>query len=209
MRRAKDAGFTLLEILIALFVFTILALMMTGALRGVIRTQAGTEHSAERVRVLQIVLVRMSRDIEQVVNRPVKNAVGKETPAFYGTPEGFSFTHNGIVSLSDKVKRSTLQRAQYLWKDGTLWRMAWKVLDQVPDSPKPSQRDVLNDVASVYFQYLDRNNVFHKNWPVPGRSSEPLPRAVRITLNIADWGKIEQLYVIPAQVKKNTSAPKS
>ena len=198
----KAAGFTLLEILIALFVFTILALMMSGALRTVINAQAGAEHHAERMRHLQIVLVRMSRDIEQIVNRPVKTAVGKEAPAFLGTAEGFAFTHNGIASLSDKVKRSELQRAQYIWKDGTLWRMVWPVLDQAPDSPKPTQREVYNNITSVRFEYLDRKKRFHKNWPVQGRSSEPLPRAVRVNLTIADWGKIQQLYVIPAQVSQ-------
>lgn len=203
--RIKGAGFTLLEILIALFVFTILSLMMAGGLRTVIRAQAGAEESAERVRYLQLVLVRMSRDVEQIVNRPVKTAAGKETPAFLGTPEGFAFTHNGIVSLSDEVKRSSLQRAQYLWKEGALWRLAWPVLDQAQNSPKPSQRVVLNNVDSARFEYLDRNKRFHKNWPVPGRSSEPLPRAVRVIFNIADWGKIQQIYVIPAQVIQNVS----
>lgn len=206
----KQRGFTLLEILIALFVFTILSVMMTGALRTVINAQSGAERNAARVRHLQIVFVRMARDIEQVVNRPVKTAVSKDSPAFLGTPEGFAFTHNGIAGPNGRAKRTTLQRAQYIFKDGVLWRMAWEVLDQSSNSPKPYQRDVLNNVTNVRFSYLDKNKRFHQNWPVKGRSSEPLPSAVRVRLTVADWGKVEQLYVIPVQVNNQaSSAPKS
>src|SRR5437762_2019018 len=91
------AGFTLLEILIALFIFTILSFLLTAALRTVINAQSGTEDKALRLRELQMILLTMSRDIEQTVNRPITNAVGKEEAAFVGTENGFVFTHTGFA----------------------------------------------------------------------------------------------------------------
>jgi general secretion pathway protein J len=198
MQINRHSGFTLLEILVALFVFTILSMMMTGALRSVINTQSGTERSAARIRDLQIALVRMSRDVEQIVNRPVRNANGSEASAFFGTPKGFAFTHGGLAGSGQR--HQVLQRTQYSYNQRGLWRLVWDVLDQAPNSPKPSQREVLANVNAAKFEYLDDKHAAHGEWPVSGSSSQPLPRAVRITLTITDWGTIRQTYVIPAQV---------
>lgn len=46
MRRHNMNGFTLLEVLIALFVFTILSVMLMSALHNIINYVAGTEKSA-------------------------------------------------------------------------------------------------------------------------------------------------------------------
>lgn len=200
------SGFTLLEILIALFIFTIVSLMMAGGLHTVITAQSGTEQSALRLRELQIVLVRMARDVQQAVNRPVKTASDQDSSAFYGTPRGFAFTHGGMAGQSSQ--HQVLQRAQYIWGKKGLWRMAWDVLDQTAKSPKPSQRRVLDNVKEARFEYMDAKQVFHKSWPVNGQANQPLPRAVRITLTIEDWGTLKQMYVIPAETAaQNTPAP--
>lgn len=202
MRRNQYSGFTLLEILVALFVFTILAMMMTGALHTVITAQSGSERNAERLRNLQIVFVRMQRDLSQVVNRPVKTSNGQDASAFFGTPRGFAFTHGGMAGQANQ--QQVLQRAQYIFSHQGLWRMVWDVLDQSSNSPKPNQREVLANVSEAHFEYLDNKNVFQKNWPVPGKADQVLPRAVKISLTISDWGTVTQLYVIPAQAVTNT-----
>jgi general secretion pathway protein J len=190
-------GFTLLEILISLFIFTILSIMMAGALHSVINVQSGAERSALRLREMQMVLIRMSRDVEQTVNRPVKTANDQDASAFYGTTRGFAFTHSGMAGAS--TQNQVLERAQYIWGKNGLYRMAWDVLDQAEKSPKPSQRLLLDTVTDAYFEYMDDKKKFHKDWPVNGVSNQPLPRAVRINLTVKDWGIIKQTYVIPAQ----------
>lgn len=206
MLNKRNSGFTLLEILIALFIFTIVSLMMAGGLHTVITAQSGAERNALRLRELQIVLVRLARDVEQTVNRPVKTADDKDASAFYGTPRGFAFTHGGMAGQSSQ--HQVLQRAQYIWGQNGLWRMAWDVLDQTAKSPKPSQRRVLDNVTEARFEYMDAKQVFHKDWPVSGQANQPLPRAVRITLTIEDWGTLRQIYVIPAETAaENMAAP--
>lgn len=205
MRRNLQAGFTLLEILIALFIFTILSVMMAGGLRTVIDAQSGSERSAERLRELQLVLVRLSRDVEQTVNRPVKMRDGHDTPAFYGTGRGFAFTHGGMAGQSQQ--HQVLQRAEYIWTGQTLWRMVWSVLDQAANSPKPNQRKVLEEVVNAKFEYLDDKQKFHGSWPAAGMANQPLPRAIKMTLTFANWGTIRQIYVIPAEVIKVVPRP--
>lgn len=200
----KERGFTLLEILIALFIFTILSMILVVALRSVIDAQSGTEKNAERLRQLQISLLIMSRDIEQTVNRPVIAASGKEEPAFIGSPRSFTLTHVGFASST----RSTLQRVRYAWNDYSLWRMTWAALDQAPTS-LPHSRRLLTDVVDAHFQYLDKDGRLQNQWPVDGQSKQPLPRAVKVFLTMSQWGKVSQLYVIPAQPSKTTQLPTS
>jgi len=197
MKNNRIHGFTLLEILIALFIFTMISIMMTGALHTVINAQSGAEQSAERLRELQITLVRLSRDVEQIVNRPVQKKDGENAPAFFGTPKGFAFTHGGLAGQSQQ--HHVLQRAQYVWDGHALWRIVWEVLDQAENSPNPGQRKVLDNVTNAQFEYLDDKHRFHANWPSSGGANQPLPHAIRMTLTLKHWGAIRQIYVIPAE----------
>jgi len=191
-------GFTLLEVLIALFVFTILSVMLMSALHNIINYVAGTEKSAERLRNLQFAFLIMSRDIEQAVNRPIYNASGKEEKAFIGEPRYFTFTHLGAASTMNVATQSALQRTRYAGDDNKLWRISWAALDQAPQS-QASKRLLLNHVNEVRFEYLDKEQHFHARWPVEGKTVDSLPRAVRVYLTIPQWGNVSQLYVISGQ----------
>src|SRR5947209_8116839 len=89
--RKNQQGFTLLELLIALFIFTIISMMLASALHTVIKAQSGSDKNALLLRELQVALLMMSRDVEQTVNRPVLDTTGKEERAFIGTPTSFTF----------------------------------------------------------------------------------------------------------------------
>jgi general secretion pathway protein J len=201
MQKIKRAslGFTLLEILIALFIFSIVSLILAGALRRVIDADTQTTMHAERLNKLQLALLLLSRDVEQTVSRPVLVASGRPDKEFNGTPTAFAFTHAGLADDAGAATRSGLQRTRYEWHDGALWRVRWTELDQAPTS-RAYSRQLLEQVTSARFEYLDKDGHFHTRWPVESRSSEVLPRAVRVNFTIADWGTISQLYVIAAQL---------
>ncbi|MFZ2315921.1 MAG: type II secretion system minor pseudopilin GspJ, partial [Gammaproteobacteria bacterium] len=198
-------GFTLLEILIALFIFTILSMILVSALHNIIGISSRTERNAEQLRKLQMTLLMVSRDVEQTVDRPIINADGKEEEAFIGTPRGFTLTHTGLANPSGLL-RSTLQRTGYQWRDQALWRITWPVVDQAPQT-KAHERRLLG-VEKMSFEYLDKNGRFQPNWPAIGQGQEVLPKAVRVTLTITTWGNLSQLYIIPAQsLKAEMNAP--
>jgi general secretion pathway protein J len=207
MKHNKTQGFTLLEILIALFIFSILSLILVGALQNVISAQTGTEKNAERLRTVQMALLIISRDIEQTINRPIVVAGQEELP-FMGTEHQFTLTHAGFANPTGNVLRSTLQRANYAWEGQTLWRTTWNVLDRVSDQSLPSRRALL-EVIDARFQYLDKEGRFHDNWPTQREAQEALPRAVKIELTFQGWGKLSQLYVISAQSSKAVPPPPS
>lgn len=204
----KNKGFTLLEILIALFIFTILSLILVNALHNVINVQSHTETKAERLRTLQMALLMMSRDIEQTLNRPILNSAGKEEAPFLGSADSFSFTHAGIANPTGTLSRSALQRTRYFVSDDGLWRETWPVLDQAEKS-QSHKRKLLTTVVNARFEFLDNEGRFQNAWPLPGQADQVLPRAVKIYLTLNDWGSITQLYVITAESSKTSITKKS
>lgn len=203
---ANNKGFTLLEILVALFIFTIVAMMTVGALHTVFNTQSATEKKSENIAELQIAMTLLSRDFEQIVDRPITNASGQVEASFIGEKNTATFTHAGLANPTGTLQRSTLQRTQYRLENGNLIRESWPELDQVPQS-QPSQRILLNNVTSLQFRYLDKDGHFQPAWPSPDQPNNngELPRAVRVIITLKNLGKMSQLYIIPGQKIEKTS----
>lgn len=190
-----SAGFTLLEILVALLIFSILSMLMIGGLHSVISAQGRTTTHALRLHQLQLTFLTMSRDIEQAVNRPVLINNGKEESAFFGNARTFTFTHLGIANSANTVARSTMARTRYSFYENYLWRITWPVLDQAPGTLSHAKR--LLAANSVTFRYVDKKGGFHAVWPVEGQDNQPLPRAIEVHLNLPKWGEASQIYVLP------------
>jgi general secretion pathway protein J len=194
----NNRGFTLLEILIALFIFTIISLMLAGGLRIVIDTQSTTEKHAEQLRQLQIAFLLLSRDITQIVNRPIVNSHGREERPVVGESAQFAFTHMGLANSTSSIARSSMERTRYEWHDHALWRTSWPALDQAPETISHS-RKILSNVDDMKIDYLDNGHAFRQQWPIAGEAKQVLPRAIKITLTITDAGSVSQLYVISTQ----------
>jgi general secretion pathway protein J len=196
-RYAKTIGFTLLEVLVALFIFTIIAIIMTHALRSVFDSQAATEQRAAQLAELQLAMLLMSRDMEQMIERPIKNAERQIEPALLGTLKRITFTHGGLSNPGGLLPRSTLQRTRYEMNKNNLLRQSWEVLDQVPTS-KPNTRILLANVTALHFDYLDDENHYNDRWPPANKPKAPVfPKAVKMTLTLAYWGTITQVYLMP------------
>lgn len=192
----KNKGFTLLEILIAMFIFTIVSIIMVTGLRSVLNSQAATEKQSDKLARLQIAVLIMSRDIEQAINRPITNAKGGMDPGLVGTPRSFTFTHAGFANPQGELQRSTLQRSQYSLDQENLIRETWQVLDQTAKT-LPDSRVLLNNLSDIRFEYLDTEGKFTNNWPSSGVSKSPLPLAIRIQLTLKNMGKFSQIYLLP------------
>jgi general secretion pathway protein J len=195
----KTNGFTLLEILVALFIFTIISVIMTHALHNIFQTQDVTEKHAARLAELQMAMLLFSRDIEQSIERPIINTKRDIEPALIGTNKDIAFTHSGLANPQGDLPRSTLQRVAYSLEKNNLIRQTWEVLDQAPTS-KSSSRNLLNNVNKIRFDYLDYDNHYNDRWPPANKPKAPIfPKAVKLSLELAHWGTITQVYRIPGR----------
>lgn len=209
------AGFTLVEVLIALaitaFVATIAYTSLSTALTGVEATRAVAARTYEVSRAWLII----SRDLRQFAPRPVRDEFGDTEPALQGgTAARFalSLTRAGWHNPHERP-RSTLQRVNYRLQDDALWRDIYPVLDRVGDTQTQSVK-LLDNVEDLQLAFLaslaqipvagsgvslDTRN-WTENWTLdtsaPGGELPP-PVAVEITLRLGDWGEMRRLYELP------------
>jgi len=215
MSRRATAGFTLVEVLIALgitaFVSVIAYTSLSAVLSGAERLRENTDRSYEINRAFMI----LSRDLRQFVDRPVRDEFGEREPGLTGgllARFPLSFTRTGWHNPNG-YPRSNLQRVNYRLEDDALWRDSYTVLDRAA-STEPTSVLLLEGVEEVQLRFLaglDQLQVssrglnidtsdWTENWvadtSAPGASLAP-PTAVEILLQLDDWEEIRRLYALP------------
>lgn len=202
---SNSKGFTLLELLVALAIFGLLAAMSYGGLQAVLNQQWHTEQAADRLAELQKMYLLMQRDIEQLVPRLVRNEFGDAQQPLVGD-DSLRLTRGGWRNPAGR-QRSTLQRVGYAYEEQQLVRYAWSVLDRAQDS-EPLKQPLTEDVERMQLRYLDGNDVWKEQWPdtsgfvgtdvAADRSEFPeLPKAVEVTIEHKTFGTLLWLFQLP------------
>jgi general secretion pathway protein J len=199
--RRASGGFTLLELLVALSIFAIVAVLAYGGLGTVLDQRILTEESAERLAELQKTYMIVQRDIEQLVPRAIRDEFGDEQAAIIGATQ-FQLTRGGWRNPLNNP-RSSLQRVGYALQEQQLVRYSWLVLDRAQDS-EPREQVLATGINSILVRYLDSDDSWRKQWPpeqVTGSGERPLdelPRAVEMTLEHEHYGEIRWLFQLPS-----------
>lgn len=197
----RQSGFTLLELLVALGIFALLAAMAYSGLTSVMAARKMTTEHAERLSQLQMAFLWLGRDIEQAINRPIRNEYGEVRPAMLGVETGryqLELTHTGWRNPAGRA-RSNLQRVAYGLRDGNLLRIYWNVLDRAQDSA-PLESVLLEGVDKLELRFLNDRNQWQNSWPssqLGGVASVTPPRAVEVTLETKAEGRITRLFRVP------------
>lgn len=192
-------GFTLLELLVALSIFSILSVMAYGGLQSVITTKNSTQQAADRIAEIQLVMMRISNDLRQTVSRKIRDEYGDFLYAMQSSKNGdetMAWTRAGYRNPAH-LKRSHMQRVAYKLEQQKLIRVTWPVLDRAQDT-EALESEVLSNIESIEWRFLNNENEWVSAWPEEGDKAElyPLPKATEFTLELQDWGKIRRLILL-------------
>ena len=203
MSKRKQQGFTLLELVIAIGIFALMSAMAYGGLNSAMNTRDRADVQAERLAQLQKALLIIGRDIEQAIERPVRDTYADELPPISGGGYGSSILELSRSGLANPMglPRSHLQRVGYAVQEGQLLRRIWPVLDRSLDSV-PFEAVMLEDIKAVDLRFMDQDNQWQSQWPqpdlgMPGSTPAAMPRAVEITLDLEDWGRVRRVFEVP------------
>jgi len=194
----NSRGFTLIEVLIALAVFSVMSVMAYGGLKTVLNARNGTERAAERLTELQMAFLLIQQDMRQMVPRSIRGEYGEPESALFadsGADYQIAFTRGGR-DHPRRPGRSGLYRVAYQWEEDELKRLVWPALDRADDSP-PRKMVLLRGVSDIAFSFLQGG--WSSSWPVPGAdvSLDSLPRAVEMVVVLEDWGTITRTFATP------------
>lgn len=196
----KQQGFTLLETLVAISIFSLMSLGAYKMLTTVIDSNEATETRSDRLKEIQNAFSILSNDISQIINRDIRDKFGDEKAAFIANDDGnLEFTRQGWVNHF-KYKRSELQRVEYRFEDGKLFRNFWPIIDH-GKFPKYLTQKIISDSKGLDFRFLDEDNKWHARWDFLSGADDisNLPIAVEILLDDEIFGEIRKVIAVAAK----------
>jgi general secretion pathway protein J len=185
----------LIEILVALFIFSLLSVMMANGLHRLLRIQSGVAIKSSQLRELQMALLYLNRDASLIVYRPVTLSHGQEGLAFAGHKTYFELTRLGAAD--EGVMKSNLERVEYHIENHQFMRWVWPVVDPAENS-ELAKRVLLQAVNEVHFEYIDKHGKSHQGWPLQADITQPLPKAFQVIFDFGAEGHLTQTYLLSA-----------
>ena len=190
----KSRGFTLLEILVAIAIFSIMAAFSYGTLQQVLSANQQLQQQADELAQLQFLFGRFLEDVSQAVPRPIRDEFGAIQPALLGTNQQLGLTRSGWENPLE-LKRSNLRRVDWFLENNTLYRQYWTVLDRTRFN-QPIKTPLLKNVETLTFRYLDNHNIWQTAFPSKQLDQTTI-KAVEMTISLKNWGTLQRLVETP------------
>jgi general secretion pathway protein J len=188
---ARQDGFTIVELLVALLIFGMLAGAGVMLLRFSVDAQASAKTRLEALAASRRVESLLGADMAQAVPRATRNETGAVTPAFEGSPDRFSLVRGGWDNL-DGAARPSLQRVEYRLAGGRLERVQWPMLDgAAPEAPAA----IVERVATLRLRYRAADG-WRDRWDAI--RTDAVPRALELTVRQTDGPEYRYVFLVGA-----------
>jgi general secretion pathway protein J len=210
----RNRGFTLVEVMIAIFVAAVMFAIGYGSINQALRDRDAINTSQARVTEIQRGMRVVAQDFAQIIARPARDTAGtgQLMPAVMSQSADdllVTFTRGGWSNPAG-IQRPAEERVRYRYvaSEQSLVREHWMAVDPALNT-EPRQRVVFTRVKSVELRFLDpTSRNWRTDWPptMPSGAVNPqqydlmlLPRplAIEFTLVLEDWGRVQRVFEIP------------
>lgn len=202
----KQAGFTLIEVILAMAITAFVAMLGYSALSTAMNTAEQHEKKANQLADIQLALSVLERDIRNAVIRGIKDEYGDEQSAMMGgvlADYPLQLTRRGWDNPTE-VKRGELQRLRYEYSESKLWRENWLILDRISEEEGKQRVMVIDQLESFELAFLSPSasgagssaigGVWQDEW-----DDNSLPLAIEVRLEIENFGQVKRVFEIPTQ----------
>lgn len=192
----NSRGFTLLELVVALTIFAVMATIAYSGLAASLFARSTLEQESRQWQSLQLAISRLDRDLRYLAERDVRDENAALQPALLGQAHWMELTLAGRANPA-KLPRASLQRVRLQWSNRAVTRLAWPVLDRARGI-QPEVSDLLESVSRIEFRYL-KDGQWLDQWPPEESGESPLPQAISVVLDHEIAGRIERLYQVASR----------
>jgi general secretion pathway protein J len=201
----RPAGFTLIEILAALVIFAIMAMLSYRALAAVLDSREQLNAETQKWRDCALFFARVEQDLQGLLNRPVRNADDIITPPFAVNPDALAeamlaLTRSGFAQADGVL--AAPQRVGYRLREGRVELLLWPHPDMAPRTV-PQVFPVLTHVADFSIRALDARGNWQTRWPSVSSSAasaaaEYSPSLVELSITLSSGEVLTRLFAMRA-----------
>lgn len=202
----RTKGFTLLEIMVAVAIFTMIGLAANSVLTRVLDGDAISQEKFAELQKLQRVMMTIERDLLQASKRSVRIEGEKNEIVMTGgvnvlesDADGLGFVRSGWANPQFMLPRSNLQATGYRLQDGKLEKLYFNYVDNVVGA-EPRIKVLLEDIEDFqveFFLRVKQDAEDDSNWGDVYSGIE-LPKAVAIIITSKSFGTIRREFQIAA-----------
>lgn len=183
----REAGFTLVEALVSLMIFALVAGGGVLMLSQTLQAQVDVEAAQEELRSIQSTRALLASDFAQITPRAVRET-GRPPFIFQGvggTRPAMAFVRAaGKPGAADQVTTQLVVIEYRIAEDGSLVRLTRDAIDPGPAATERT-RIVVAAPGETQFEFNDGSG-WRNDWP----STSAIPSAVAITLTLPRYGKV-------------------
>lgn len=180
-------GFTLVELLISVSIFSVIALSLYSALQAGISTYNRMDSALGAYQSARILLNRMGRDIS---NAFIYSADDSNFKGSSGDMDFFSVAGE----FRDGENISGVCRIIYSFENGALRRASSYGIEAIKEAPAAGDEELSSDIKGVVFEYAAGTDdpeapyLWQNSWPKQEtpEQEKSLPLAVKIKLLLAE-----------------------
>jgi general secretion pathway protein J len=197
--KRTSRGFTLVELLVAIAIVAVIAVMAFVGLSRVVDQQTQARARTERWQKIQLAMRLVTQDLAQLHPRATRAEQGETyQPSMLADPSAqfaLEFSRAGWANPAG-LARGTVLRVAYDWDEDKLIRWHWTVMDRTLSTP-PVRQQLLEGVEKVEVRFLDTAGEWHLDWPPIGLVGPQRliarPRAVEFSIELDDYGRVSRL----------------
>jgi len=178
-KATRQRGFTLIELMSAMLILALLAVMSFRGLGAVLDARDQVRQETEKWKRVAALFSRFQHDVQLSLPRPLRSAPGRLEFSRFATAEGIDAPRRVAYRLNEN-------------REIELW--LWPGLDVAPNA-QPARYTVLSAVAQFELQYLDARLAWVDAWPGSERDP-PLPQAVRVRIVLESGEDLVRVFAL-------------